>query len=298
MQVPVQVQAEDPRFGGLQRLLGAAALGRLASARVAVVGLGGVGSWAVEALARSAIGSLVLMDLDEVCLTNFNRQLPAVEGQVGRFKAEALAERVQSIHPACTVLARVEFFTEATEASLFSEPLDGVVDAIDAVGNKARLIAAAVGRGIPVVSCGAAGGRRDATAVRLADLADVTHDRLATAVRKRLRHKHGFPEAGSPFAVPWVHSRETPVLPETEGATCAGAGEAEAPGVPDPAGRPRRLGCEWGYGSAVFVTAAFGMAAAGWMVNQIATAARPGSHGEADQVLGSAASRTSGNPSR
>lgn len=243
---------------------------RLSRARVAVVGLGGVGSWVVEALARSAVGALVLMDLDEVCLTNFNRQLPAVDGQVGRFKADVLAERVRSIHPACVVTPRIQFFTEATEASLFDAPLDGVVDAIDAVGNKSRLVAAAVKRGIPVISCGAAGGRRDASAVQVSDLADVTHDRLLAAVRKRLRHEYGFDASGRRMGVPCVHSRETPVRPETDAEACRAEGSADSAAGGPSAPRPLRLGCEWGYGSAVFVTASFGLVAAGWLVNRLA----------------------------
>ncbi|MCC6233700.1 MAG: tRNA threonylcarbamoyladenosine dehydratase [Verrucomicrobiales bacterium] len=265
-----EAETSDPRFGGLRRLLGPEAVVRLSRARVAVVGLGGVGSWAVEALARSAVGSLVLVDLDEVCLTNFNRQLPAVEGQVGRFKAEALAERVRSIHTACEVRPRIEFFTEATEAAFFSEPLDGVVDAIDAVGNKARLIAGARARGIPIVACGAAGGRRESTAVRISDLADVTHDRLLGAVRKRLRAEHGFPAAGRRTGVACVHSPEIPVSPSEMAGACAPDLECAGEGGGEEPARPLRLGCEWGYGSAVFVTAAFGLAAAGWMVNRLA----------------------------
>lgn len=262
------------RFSGLARLYGQAGLDRLRVAHVAVVGLGGVGSWAVEALARSGVGSLTLIDLDEVCLTNVNRQLPALDGTVGRFKAEVLADRVRAIHPGCAVRACVEFFTEASAERLLGVRFDAVIDAIDAVGNKCRLIAGCRERRIPVVVCGAAGGRRDPTRLRRADLAEATHDRLLAEVRKRLRREHGFAAAGERFGVPCVYSDESPVLPRPDGSVCAvgegGNGPGSEAGSDGEAEPVRRLGCEWGYGSATFVTGALGFAAAGWAVGRIA----------------------------
>ncbi|MCA9003091.1 MAG: ThiF family adenylyltransferase, partial [Planctomycetes bacterium] len=163
------------RFAGISRLIGASALERLRNAHVAVVGLGGVGSWVVEALARSGVGSLTLIDLDEVCLSNVNRQLPALDGTVGRFKSEVLSERVLAINPECVVRPIAEFFTADSESRLLAPRYDAVVDAIDAVANKARLIAGACQRGLPIVVCGAAGGQLDPSKITLADLAKVTH---------------------------------------------------------------------------------------------------------------------------
>ena len=168
----------EARFGGIGRLYGSAGLEKLRRAHVCVVGVGGVGSWSVEALARSGVGELTLIDLDEVCVTNVNRQLPALDGAIGQPKVNVLASRIHAISPECRVHARMEFFTEETAEKFFSTRYDFVIDAIDSVANKGRLIARCHAAGIPLVVCGAAGGRRDATAVRVVDLAQATHDRL------------------------------------------------------------------------------------------------------------------------
>ncbi len=249
----------DERFGGIARLVGAEGLQQLRAAHVCVVGIGGVGSWTVEALARSGVGALTLVDLDEVCVTNVNRQLHALDGTIGRAKVEVMAERMRLINPECRVTAVAEFFTEANAARLLSPEFSYVVDGIDAVANKCRLLALCRERKLPVISCGAAGGRLDATAVRVADLADVTHDRLLAEVRKRLRKDHGFAPTGTKLGVAAVFSPEPPVTP-------APADCAEAVGEPD----SPRLNCEWGYGSATFVTGTLGFAAAGWVVRKIA----------------------------
>ncbi len=252
----------EERFGGLARLYGRAALARLAAARVGVIGVGGVGSWIVEALARSGIGRLTLVDLDDVCITNVNRQLPALDGQIGRPKVTVLAERVGLINPACQVEAVQEFFTEATAARLLAPPFDFIVDAVDRMAHKARLIAGARERGIPVITVGAAGGRRDSTQIRVGDIGEAG-DELLRQVRKRLRRDHGFtsgPARGiCRMGVTAVWSGERPVFLWADG-TCAAEPEA---------GGSLKLDCEGGFGSAVFVTGAFGFAAAGEVVRQI-----------------------------
>jgi tRNA A37 threonylcarbamoyladenosine dehydratase len=253
------------RFGGLARLYGKAGLARLRAAHVLVVGVGGVGSWTVEALARSGVGALTLVDLDEVCVSNVNRQLPALDGTVGRAKVEVLAERVRAINPGCRVDARMEFFTEESAERLLTPPYDHVVDAIDSVMNKCRLIALCRGKGLPIVVCGGAGGRRDATQVRVVDLARATYDRLLSETRKRLRQAHGFPRGEKKFGVDCVCSEELPVFPHRDGTVCA---VAEAPVAGEAAGH--RLNCDWGFGSATFVTGTFGFAAAGVAVRRIA----------------------------
>jgi len=250
------------RFGGIVRLVGAAGAARLRAAHVCVIGIGGVGSWTVEALARSGVGALTLVDLDEICVTNVNRQVHALNGTVGRTKVEVMAERVRLIHPDCRVTTVAEFFTEANAAQLLTPEFCCVVDAIDAVANKCRLLTLCRERRLPVVACGAAGGRLEATAVHIADLAEVSHDRLLAEVRKRLRKEHGFPKSG-PLGVPCVFSPEPPVTPELPPCT-----ESELESTPPP-----RLNCEWGYGSAAFVTGSFGFAAAGWVVRKLATGA-------------------------
>ncbi len=255
------------RFGGIARLYGRAGLERLRRAHVLVVGVGGVGSWTVEALARSGIGALTLVDLDEVCVSNVNRQLPAMDGSIGRPKIEVMAERVRAIHQECRVFPRMEFFTETSADSILgvTEPGIGfVVDAIDAVANKCRLIAACRERQLPVIVCGGAGGRSDPTQIRRTDLSLATHDRLLGEVRKRLRQQHGFPRAGKKLGVDCICSAEIPVFPQKDGTVCSAAA---APAEP---GESRRLNCDWGFGSATYVTGAFGFAAAAAVINRIA----------------------------
>jgi tRNA A37 threonylcarbamoyladenosine dehydratase len=261
------VNDSELRFGGMARLYGRAGLKRLRAAHVLVVGVGGVGSWTVEALARSGVGTITMVDLDEICVSNVNRQLPALDGTIGRPKVEVLAERIRAINPACRIFARQEFFTEDSAERLLAPtdpPVDFVVDAIDAVANKCRLIALCRARQLPVIVCGGAGGRRDPTQVRRADLALATHDRLLSEVRKRLRQEHGFPPAGKKFGVDCICSAEIPVFPQKDGSVCPAA---DAPAEP---GESRRLNCDWGFGSATHVTGTFGFAAAAAVINALA----------------------------
>lgn len=251
----------ESRFGGIARLFGREGFARLQRASVCVVGIGGVGSWAAEALARSGVGALTLVDLDEVCVTNVNRQIHALEGTVGQAKAEVMAERVRSISPECRVRTELQFFTDATASGILREPFSAVIDAIDTVANKCRLIAECRARGLPIVACGAAGGRRDPAQVRVADLARSTHDRLLQKVRVQLRREHGFPRGEQEFGVECVYSPEPPVYPQTDGSVCA---------QPEP-GAELRLNCDRGYGTASFVTGAFGFLAASLAVRRIAS---------------------------
>lgn len=245
------------RFGAVGRLLGRTALERLAAAHVCVIGLGGVGSWTVEALARSGVGALTLVDFDEVCVTNVNRQLPALTDTVGRPKAQVMAERVAGINPACGVEPVVEFFTKENFERLLTPRYDYVVDATDSLQHKLLAIWQCRERGLPVLTVGASAGKCDGTRVRVADLGESDSDSLLRFVRKRLRQRHGFPrEEGVPFGVRCVYSTELPVYPWADGRVCA---------TKEP-GSAAELDCENGLGSATFVTGAFGFAAAGEVV--------------------------------
>jgi tRNA A37 threonylcarbamoyladenosine dehydratase len=248
------------RFGGIARLYGQAGLRRLQAAHVCVVGIGGVGTWAAEALARSGVGALTLVDLDEVCVTNINRQLHALTETVGRPKVAVMAERIRAIHPECRVTAAQQFFNETTAGELLAPGYTFVLDAIDNVANKVLLLARSREKQLPVVACGGAGGRRDGTQVRTADLAKVSHDRLLAEVRKRLRKEFAFPADGSAMGVECVFSGEPPVFAQPDGSVC------EQRTTPD----GTRLNCNGGLGSATFVTGAFGFAAAGIVVRRIA----------------------------
>lgn len=234
----------------MARLFGMAGLDRLRAARVAVIGIGGVGSWAAEALARSGVGGLRLIDLDDICVTNVNRQLHALDGAIGRPKVAVMAERVRAINPACAVEPVADFFTAEDADALLAGSLDYVVDAIDNAPLKATLIARCRERSLPVITSGGAGGRQDPTQVRVADLVDSTHDGLLAEVRRLLRREHGFPAAGRRFGVECVFSPERPVFPTSDGGVC-------------PAREPDsdlRLDCRSGFGTASFVTGTFGFA--------------------------------------
>lgn len=250
------------RFAGIGRLYGVAAMQRLATARVAVIGVGGVGSWTVEALARTGIGRLVLVDLDEVCINNTNRQLPALDGNVGRPKVEVLAERVRLIHPTCDVVADQRFFTAKTAESILGSGLDVVVDAIDTHRHKVLLIAECGRRDLRLVVAGGAGGRRDPTRIRTKDLSRTTNDALLRNVRRDLRKNHGWPRDAE-WGVPAIFSEEPPYFPQPDGSVCRTSAEQA----------PTRLDCATGYGTASFVTGTFGFALAAAVVDLIVAAA-------------------------
>jgi tRNA A37 threonylcarbamoyladenosine dehydratase len=234
----------ERRFGGLRRLYGDAGYRRLRAARIAVVGLGGVGSWTVEALARCGVAQLVLFDLDQVAESNINRQVQALDHTLGQAKVTALRERIAGIHPGCQVSGVEDFVTAANWPALMPTPVDVLVDACDQVQAKAALAAWSLREGVPLVCVGAAGGKREAQRVEVADLVETTHDPLLASLRARLRREGAAPRQGR-IGLRCVFSRESVVAPAD---TCE-AGDGS-------------LNCH-GYGSSVTVTATFGMVAAG-----------------------------------
>lgn len=254
----------DPvrRFGGLERLYGMAGAAAIRDAHVLVAGIGGVGSWTVEALARSGVGRLTLIDLDHIAESNINRQIHALDSTVGQAKVEAMRERIGQINPACRVLAIDEFvepgnwlaLLEAAQAA--NGRVAAVVDACDQVKAKLAMAAWARDTGSCFVTVGAAGGKRLAHKVEIDDLALVTHDPLLAQLRQRLRKDHGAPREGRKFGIHCVFSRESVAPPD---ASCAIEGDGS-------------LNCH-GYGSVVSVTATFGQCAAGWVLDRIARSA-------------------------
>jgi len=238
----------ERRFGGMARLHGEEAAARLRQAHVCVIGIGGVGSWAAEALARSGIGRLTLIDLDHVAESNINRQVQALEATLGQAKVLAMRERIGQINPQCVVVCVEEFVTPENVATLIPS-CDGIIDAIDQVRAKAALIAHCKRAGIALVTTGGAGGRSDPTQLRVDDLSRTIQDPLASKVRAKLRKEYGFPrEPKKKFGVDCVYSVEPVRRPQTQ--ACA----VDAVG-------PQGLNCA-GYGSSVCVTAPFGFAAA------------------------------------
>jgi tRNA A37 threonylcarbamoyladenosine dehydratase len=245
----------ERRFAGVARLYGEAGYRRLRASRVAVVGVGGVGSWAAEALARSGVGAISLIDLDHIVESNTNRQIHALGDAYGAAKVRAMAERIATIDPSCAV-SPVEEFVDADNAARLAAGHDLVLDCIDRVSAKAALIAACRAQGIAVVTCGAAGGRLDPTRLRQADLARASGDPLLSKVRYRLRRNYGFPREGAgrvrKFGVEAIYSDE-PIR------------------TPQECSPQARLACA-GYGSVVAVTGAMGFAAAAVALRHLASA--------------------------
>lgn len=262
-------ESYNHRFGGIARLYGQAALDRFRTARVAVIGIGGVGSWAVESLARSGIGHLTLVDLDEICVTNVNRQLHAMDGQIGRQKTDAMADRATAIHPDGEVRVVPRFFNESSAAEILDDGFDAVIDAIDHTRHKALLLAECHRRGIPTVTCGGAGGRRDPTRIRVTDLARSGADPLLEQLRRSLRREFGFPKPDGrrnpePFGIEAVYTDEPPWFSQ-----CDGSVSRERPD----SGDSLRLNCSSGFGTATHVTASFGLIAAGRVLEKLAAGA-------------------------
>jgi len=253
--LPVLVDEADleRRFGGLRRLYGEAGYLRIRAARIAVVGVGGVGSWAAEALARSGVAELTLIDLDHVAESNINRQVHALESTLGQAKVRALAERIAQIHPGCRVHEVEEFVEPGNWPGLLPREVDVVIDACDQRQAKTAMAAWALAdKHRSLVICGAAGGKRLAQAVALDDLANVTHDPLLASLRQQLRRLHGAARKGA-IGLACVYSRESVQRPD---------GECDVDGS---------LNCH-GYGSSVGVTASFGFVAANAALERVIAA--------------------------
>ena len=242
------------RFGGLDRLYGLTGATHVRQAHVAVVGIGGVGSWAAEALARSGVGQITLIDMDHVAESNINRQIHALDTTVGMAKIEAMRERMAHINPDCRVHAVDDFVTPENWPQILPDGVDAVIDACDQVKAKTAMTAWSIQKRKLFISVGAAGGKRLAHKVDIEDLSLTTHDPLLAQLRYRLRREHGAARDGKKMGVTCVFSREAVKGPDE---SCALHGDGS-------------LNCH-GYGSLVSVTATFGLCAAGWVMDQISS---------------------------
>lgn len=257
MSAPDAVALRAERFSGIDRLYGRGAVEALARCRVVVVGLGGVGSWIAEALARSAVGALELVDADDLCLSNTNRQLPALDGQYGRNKAEAMAERCRAINPTVQVRPVQAFLTASNLEELLGGRPDLVVDACDSFRTKVEAIAWCRRRKQPVLTIGSAGGRTDPTLVRVRDLSRTEHDAMLALVRKKLRGEFNFPKNPQRyFGVPAVYSLENVKYPQPDGSVCGLRPQLGADAA-------LKLDCGTGLGAATHITGTFAFAAVG-----------------------------------
>ena len=251
---PMDVSAHHDRFMGFTQLVGPEAYERIARASVCVVGLGGVGSWTVEALARCGVGSLTLVDLDEVCVTNVNRQLHALTSTVGSSKAEVLGQRVRDINPECKVHVRKSFFSQRTADEILGEGYSLVLDTIDTAEHKVFLLSECAQRGIPAITVGSAGNRTSPTTARVEDLSQTIHDPLLQIVRKKLRQDHNFPRGErTRFDIPCVYAPLQRGPRDAERSDCS---------LDEGQSRARGKSCNAGLGSAVFMTGTIGFIAA------------------------------------
>ncbi len=239
------------RFGGIERLYGVDNSRLFQRSHICVVGIGGVGCWAAEAFARSGIGEITLIDMDDICVTNTNRQIHAMADTIGRSKVEVMAERIRLINPQCKIHCIDDFITQDTLFEYIDKRYDYVLDAIDSANNKARLIAHCKRQKIGIVTTGAAGGQIDPTQITVVDLTKTVNDPLAKKVKGLLRRHYGFSKTRN-FSVPCVYSTEKLRYPQPDGTACDTKAVMEE-GV--------RLDCSGGFGSATVVTASFAFAA-------------------------------------
>ncbi|UJR87166.1 tRNA threonylcarbamoyladenosine dehydratase [Sandaracinus amylolyticus] len=260
-EAPESTYKTHRRFDRAARLFSEPGLHRLTGARVLVFGMGGVGSFAAESLARSGVGHVTLIDFDDVCVTNTNRQLHAMRGNIGKPKVEIMAERLRLVSPSATIEPVRRFYREEDADELLSGRIDYVIDAIDSIAAKVHLLATCVTRGIPIVSSMGAAARIDPTRVRTADLADTEVCPLARDVRRLMRVKHGIEvKRGRPIGVTAVYSEETPIAPapvsydEGQGFVCVCPNKDNGMYTCEKRARID--------GSASFVTGTFGMVAA------------------------------------
>lgn len=249
------------RFSGIARLYGDQGLIRLKASHICVIGVGGVGSWAAESLARSGVGAITLVDLDDICITNTNRQIHATTDAIGKMKVHILRERILSINPDCNVRALEDFFTESTASSILDIQYDYIIDAIDSLENKCLLASLCREKNIPLITTGGAAGKRNPLQIQILDLGKSFNDALLFQMRKKLRREYDFERpAGHSlskrknFNIMSVFSPEEPVASLLENNDeCA----------------VEKRNCDWGMGSTTHVTATFGFAAAGFVINEI-----------------------------
>lgn len=251
----------NQRFGGTRRLYGQSEVEILRAAHVCVVGIGGVGSWAAEALARTGIGELTLIDMDDICVTNINRQIHAMSGTVGQSKIDVMQQRIALINPECKVNLIDDFITPENLADYITKEYDYVLDAIDSIKPKSALLAYCKSNKIKVITTGGAGGQVDPTQIQVADLARTIQDPLAKKVKENLRRFHNFSKNPQrKFGIECVFSTEQLKYPQADGSVCATKSTAEG---------PKRMDCAAGFGAATVVTATFGFVAVSRIVAKL-----------------------------
>ncbi|MDF7670553.1 tRNA cyclic N6-threonylcarbamoyladenosine(37) synthase TcdA [Orbaceae bacterium ESL0721] len=253
------------RFSGIARLYGEPALINFSKAHICVIGIGGVGSWVAESLARSGIGNITLIDMDDVCVTNVNRQIHALKSTIGQAKTAVMAERIVQINPECKVTIIDDFINPDNVNDYLgtktSPRYDYIIDAIDSVNDKAALLAHCRRQKLKVITIGGAGGKKDPTQIKIADLAKTIQDPLVSKLREKLKHNYKLnKDSKGKYSIPCVYSTEQLTYPAENGAICmAKKGAVGA----------KKMGCEFGFGAITTVTATFGFVAVSYVLNRI-----------------------------
>jgi tRNA A37 threonylcarbamoyladenosine dehydratase len=257
---------QNLRFGGIERLYGKEAFNKISSSHILVVGVGGVGSWVLEALARTGVGTLSFVDLDEICVTNTNRQIHALSSTVGKSKVEVMKERLFQINPDIKLNVFNDFYTEKTADLILSHDYDYVVDAIDSLQFKIHLCLECKKRKLPFLMMGGAAGKRDPTLIKVQDLSETIQDSLLFRVRKKLRMEYGYPKAPASkkervkkMKVDCVSSSEQAMYPMSDGSVCL---------APE-SGSNLKLDCQSGMGTATFLTGSFAFIASAFVIKKI-----------------------------
>ena len=237
------------RFGGISRLYGESGAQIILKSHFCVIGIGGVGSWVAEALARTGVGAITLIDLDDICITNTNRQIHALANSIGESKVDVMAERIKAINPECQINVIEDFVTDENLKTLITAQFDYVIDAIDSVKIKTAIIAHCKRSKIPLVTIGGAGGQIDPTKIVIDDLSRTYQDPLLAKVRNQLRREYNFPRnTKRKFSIDAVYSTEQLVYPDNTGEVCHAKQSQEG---------SMRLDCSGGFGAATHVTASF-----------------------------------------
>jgi tRNA A37 threonylcarbamoyladenosine dehydratase len=250
-------ESNKQRFGGVSRLHGDAGMQKLIEAHVCIIGVGGVGSWVAEALARSGVGEITLIDADDICVTNINRQIHALTETIGNEKVTAMAHRIKNINPDCKVNAQTTFFLESTAEELLTPNYDFVVDAIDSIKHKCLLISLCKQKNKNILTIGGAGGKKEIKDIQLCDLGLTYGDRLLSKVRANLRKNYNFPKYNDKkFKIMSVFSPEAVKLPWCD--------------LPEGEERTSlKLDCNNGFGTDVSVISIFGITAAHYVIKQL-----------------------------
>ena len=254
------------RFGGIARLYGTKGAQKLNDSHFCVVGIGGVGSWVAEALARNGVGNITLIDLDDICITNINRQIHALSETIGKDKIEVMAERIKQINPNCQVTLIDDFITEENISSTITKAFDYVIDAIDSVNIKTKIIAHCKRNKISIITIGGAGGQVDPSKIERCDLSKTFQDPLLAKVKNQLRREHRFPRADivkkskRKFGVEAIFSTEQLRYPNNIGEICLSKQNQEG---------PTRLDCSSGFGATTHVTATFAFFAVGRAIDKL-----------------------------